>query len=70
MGSEPRTVSELPSGPTNDNCKIVTPPGSCLVRIAGASSELLVIDRDNERAVAGFGSPALPGPPDDAAQED
>ena len=61
----PRTVEELPGGLTNRNLKVTNPDGTCVVRIPGAGSDLLGIDRDTEHAnslaaaAAGVGPPVL-----------
>ena len=61
----PRTVTDLPGGLTNRNLKVVTPSATVVVRIPGAGSELLEIDRDAEyrnsvaAATAGVGPPVV-----------
>jgi thiamine kinase-like enzyme len=61
----PRTVTDLPGGLTNRNLKVVTPSAAVVVRIPGAGSELLEIDRDAEyrnsvaAATAGVGPPVV-----------
>jgi thiamine kinase-like enzyme len=61
----PRTVGDLPGGLTNRNLKVTNPDGTCVVRIPGAGSDLLGIDRDTEHAnslaaaAAGVGPPVL-----------
>jgi thiamine kinase-like enzyme len=65
-----RSVTSLPGGLTNTNYKVVTPSGAYVVRVPGATSALLAIDRDNEHhnsvaaAETGVGAPVagfLPG---------
>lgn len=61
----PRTVSELPGGLTNANCKVQTPAGTYVVRRWSEESGLLAIDRDNEyensvrAAEVGVGAPVI-----------
>ena len=43
------TVSELSGGLTNSNYRVDAPGGRYVVRVPGASTELLAIDRENER---------------------
>jgi len=43
------TVSELSGGLTNSNYRVDAPGGSYVVRVPGASTELLAVDRENER---------------------
>ena len=63
--SATRTVTDLPGGLTNRNLKVVTPSATVVVRIPGAGSELLEIDRDAEyrnsvaAAAAGVGPPVV-----------
>jgi thiamine kinase-like enzyme len=46
---ESLTVSELSGGLTNSNYRVDAPGGSYVVRVPGASTELLAVDRENER---------------------
>jgi thiamine kinase-like enzyme len=61
----PRTVVDLPGGLTNRNLKVTTPSATVVVRIPGAGSELLEIDRAAEHhnsvaaAQAGVGPPVV-----------
>ena len=61
----PRTVEDLDGGLTNRNLKVTTPTATVVVRIPGAGSELLGIDRGLEyrnsvaAATAGVGPPVL-----------
>jgi len=61
----PRIVVDLPGGLTNRNLRVTTPAGTAVVRIPGAGSRLLEIDRDQEHrnscaaAQAGVGPPVL-----------
>ena len=61
----PRIVVDLPGGLTNRNLRVTTPAGTAVVRIPGAGSRLLEIDRDQEHrnscaaAEAGVGPPVL-----------
>ena len=63
--ARPRTVTDLAGGLTNRNLKVVTPDATVVVRIPGAGSELLEIDRDAEyrnsvaAAAAGVGPPVV-----------
>jgi thiamine kinase-like enzyme len=59
----PRTVVDLPGGLTNRNLKVTTPSAAVVVRIPGAGSELLEIDRDAEHRNSVAAAEAGVGPP-------
>jgi thiamine kinase-like enzyme len=50
FGGRPVTVAPLPGGLTNQNYRVEAGDESFVVRIAGAGTELLGIDRDREEA--------------------
>ncbi|MCW2790261.1 MAG: biosynthesis choline kinase [Aeromicrobium sp.] len=70
LAGRPRTVEELSGGLTNQNLKVTTPYGVCVVRLARSDGALLGIDRDaesyNTRAAeaSGAGAPFVDYRPD------
>jgi thiamine kinase-like enzyme len=73
LGDRPLVVSELAGGLTNRNYKVVTPEGSYVVRIWGAATGALAIDRDHEyrnsliAAESGVGAPVHAYVPEESA---
>jgi thiamine kinase-like enzyme len=73
LRGRPMVVTELSGGLTNRNYKVVTPEGAYVVRISGAATGALSIDRDNEyrnsviAAATGVGAPVHAFVPDESA---
>ncbi|MGB6458071.1 MAG: phosphotransferase [Streptosporangiaceae bacterium] len=62
---QPRQVTALPGGLTNQNFKVTTPDGAFVARLFADGTELLAIDREHEyrnsviAAAAGVGAPVI-----------
>ena len=62
---QPRQVTVLPGGLTNQNFKVTTPDGAFVARLFANGTELLAIDREHEyrnsliAAAAGVGAPVI-----------
>ena len=73
LRGRPLVVAELSGGLTNRNYKVTTPDGTYVVRISGAATGALAIDRDNEyrnsviAAESGVGAPVHAYIPEESA---